>query len=326
MSIGAELLMRDILDTLETAVIFSEYGDGGPLLDEATNPPVRIARRPVGGVVRRHCVAAFAPPLNVADREDDCGRLTRTSPVIVDALTVDAAALLASLKLFSSEPPAALRVRGHAFSDPGVKPVYEDHESGDHVYLRRDLITDDLIARANALMAADVDEFDALTAAIGPGGVIKAIRHGARLSEAVLHPAAMLDQPDDSQIATALADGRAIMAADGGCGLFVPQLSGLPMPVSIRIGGLEADAPDPDISLPNAQDWTVATTRHGESWRAIASPARTSAPLVSVFVEVEAAGSPSAEITEVATAIIRKRGQWEIWDEAQQQLELEESW
>lgn len=326
MSIGAELLMRDILNTMEIPVVFSEFGDGCPLLNEAAHPPVRIAWRPVGGIVRRDGVASFAPPLSVLDRKDDCVRLSRSSPLIIDALTANAADLLATLREFSAEAPAVLRVRGRPFADRDLKPIYEDHKGADHISIRRDLITDDLIARANALMAAEVDEFDALTAAIGPGGVIRAIRHGARQSEAVLHPAAMLDQPDDSQIATALAEGRAIMAADGGCALFIPQFSGLPMPVSIRIEGLDLGAPDPDISFPNAPDWTVASTRDGAIWRAVARPAPTSAPLVSVFAEVEAPGGPSGEITEIATTITRKRGHWEIWDEAQQQLELEESW
>lgn len=332
MSIGAELLIRDIADTMETPVIFSEHGDGCPLLDEAAHPPIRLARRPVGGVIRRDGVATFAPPLNILHRANDSARLAYISPVIVDALAFNPADLLTSIRAFTPDAPAALRVRGgfrvpgQTFSDPLLKMIYEDPTGADHIYLRRDLITDDLIMRANALMAAEVDEFDALTAAIGHSGVIKSIRHGAGLSEAVIHPAAMLDQPSDQQIAIALADGRVMMAADGGCALFIPQLSGIPMPVSICVGGLEAGAPDPEISFPNAQDWTVTITRDDGDWRAIARPAPSAAPLVSVLVEVEAPDSPAAEITEGATAITRKRGSWEIWDEAQQQLELEESW
>lgn len=326
MSIGAELFMRDILDRMQDAVLFSEYGDGCPLLDEATRPPVRIARRPIGGMIRRDGVATFAPPLNINLRADDCARLARTLPVIVDAVANNAASLLASLQSVTSDAPAGLRIRGQAFFDHSLKLIYEDPAGADYIYLRRDLITDDLVARASALMAAEVDEFDALTAAIGPGGVMKAIRHGPGLSEVVLHPAAMLDQPDRRQIAAALADGRVVMAADGGCALFAPQLSGRPMPVSIRVGGLEGGAPDPAISLPNAPGWSITSAREDGSWRAIARPPETAPPLVSVFAEIEAPDSPSAEITEVATAITRKRGQWEIWDEAQQRLELEESW
>ncbi len=326
MSIGAELLIRDILDGMQRAVFFSEYGDGSPLLDEGDSPPVRLARRPVGGVIRRDGVATFSPPLDIKLRADDCVRLTSASPVIVDAVADNAASLLASLRALTPDAPACLRVRGQAFADHSLKLIYEDLASADHIYLRRDLYTDDLAARADSLMAAEVDEFDALTAAIGSGGVMKAIRHGAGLSEMVLHPAAALDQPGRRQIAAALADGRAPMAADAGCALYAPQLSGHPMPVSVCIGGLESGAHDPLISLPNAPGWTIACTRDGGNWRAIASPAENKAPLVSVFVEIEAPDSPSAEITEVATAITRKRGQWEIWDEAQQRLELEESW
>ena len=326
MSIGAELLMRGILDTMPGAAVISEFGDGCPLLDEGANPPVRMARRPIGGLVRRDGVAMFAPPLDVLRRADDCARLARGLPVVMDAVTGDAADLLGAVMAFTSDAPAVMRLRGRPFSDHSLKLIYEDPQSGDYIYLRRDLITDDLVARSNALMAAEVDEFDALTASIGSGGVIKSIRHGAGLSEVVLHPAAMLDQPSEEQIAIALADGRVVMAADGGCALSAPQLSGRPMPVSFRIGGLDAGAPDPAISLPNARDWTIASVREGGAWRAIARPAEDAEPLVSVFAEIKAPDSPSAEITEVATAITRKRGQWEIWDEAQQQLELEESW
>lgn len=326
MSIGAELLVRDIVDTMQDTVVISEFGDGCPLLDEAENPPVRFARRPVGGLVRRNGVATFAPPLNIQGRADDCVRLLRTAPQIVDALAVNAADLLASVQELTSNTPAVLRVRGQGFTEHAMELIYEDPASADYVYLRRDLTTDGLIARANALTVAEVDEFDALTAAIGPGGVIAYIRHGAGLSEAVLNPAAILDQPSDDQITVALAEGRAVMAADDRCALFVPQLSGRALPVSIRLGGLEAAAPDPAISFPNARAWAVKTTRDGANWRAVASPAPGAAPLVSVFLEVEAPGSPAAEITEVTTAITRKRGQWEIWDEAQQRLELEESW
>ena len=326
MSIGAELLMRDIVETMQGAVIFSEFGDGCPLLDEAATPPVRLAHRPVGGIIRRNGVATFAPPLSIQGRDDDCVRLVSSSPVIVDATQAAAADLLMSLQSLTSDAPAALRVRGKAVTDHALKLIYEDAAGGDHIYLRRDLITDDLIARANALMAAKVDEFDALTAAIGPGGVIKSIRHGADLSEVVMNPAAMLDQPSDQQIAVALAENRVIMAADSGCALFVPQLSSRPMPISICIDGLEADAPDPAISLPNAPGWAISAAKDGHCWRAFAKPGPDATPLVSVFCEIEAPDSPSAKITEVATAITRKRGQWEIWDEAQQRLELEESW
>lgn len=326
MSIGAELLMRDIAETMEDPVLFSEFGDGCPLLDEAGTPLARMARRPVGGIVRRFDIATFAPPLSILDRADDCVRLSQTSSVIVDAVAANAASLLSTLQTFTSDAPAVLRVRGQAFTDPQLKLIYEDAAGADYIYLRRDLITDDLIARANALAMAEIDEFDALTAAIGPGAVIKAIRHGAGLSEAALNPAAMLDQPSNRQIAVALAENRAVMTADGGAALFIPQLSGSPMPVSICIGGLEAGAPDPAITLPNAQDWIVTATREDGNWRAAATPAPNSEPLISVFIEVETQDSLTAEITEIATAITRKRGQWEIWDEAQQQLELEESW
>ncbi len=326
MSIGAELLMRGILDTMADAAFVSEFGDGCPLLGEAENLPVRMARRPVGGIIRRNGIATFAPPLDILRRADDCVRLSRGLPVVIDSVVTEAADLLSALMSFTADTPAVLRLRGRPFGDHTLKLVYEDPAGGDFIYLRRDLITDDLVARSNALMAAEIDEFDALTARIGSGGVIRSIRHDAGLSEVVLHPAAMLDQPSDHQIAVALADGRVVMAADGGCALFAPQLSGRPMPVSICISGLEPGAPDPAISLPNAPDWSIASVRDGGTWRAIARPVEGAAPLVSVFAEVEAPDSPSAEITEIATAITRKRGQWEIWDEAQQQLELEESW
>lgn len=326
MSIGAELLMRAISDTLQGAVVLSEFGDGSPLLNEAAIPPARIARRPVGGVVRRHGIATFAPPLNIRRRTDDCARLARGLPVIVDGTAADAAGLLTSLMTLTSDAPAVLRARGQAFADHALKLIYEDPAGADYIYIRRDLITDDLTTRAKALSAAEVDEFDALTGAIGPGGVIKSIRHGAGLSEAVLHPAAALDQPSREQVAAALADGRVVMAADGGCALYIPQLSGAPMPVSISVGGLQPDAPDPTISFPNAPDWDIKTIRDGDTWRAIAAPQPKAAPVVSVFAEVETPESPAAEVFEVATTITRKRGQWEIWDEAQQQLELEESW
>ena len=326
MSLGAELLMRDIADRLTGTVLLSDFGDGCPLLDEGDSPPVRLARRPIGGLVRRHGIAVYAPPLSLDGRWGDAARLAKSFSLIADTLSADAASLITTAHALTPDGLAVLRVRGDRFEDHSLDLIYEDPVGGDHVYLRGDLATDDLLDRASALKSARVDEFDEMTSAFGQGGVITTLRHGASLSEAILNPASTLDQPDDQQVAAALGEGRVVMAADGGCALFISQLSGAPMPVSISIANLEDGAPDPMISLPNAPDWTIRTARSSADWWAIASPEQDAAPLISTFVEISAKDSPRAEITEVTAAITRKRGGWEIWDEAQQQLELEESW
>lgn len=326
MSIGTEILMRDIVDTLNGAVLLSEFGDGCALLDEATAPPVRIARRPVGGVVCRGDLTTFAPPLDLNRMADDCRRIAQHAPVVVDAVTSEAADLIARAEDLAPDQMAVLRVRGDEYPAHTLKLIYQDPIGLDHLYLRRDLISDEITGRSNALMSATVDEFDTLAKAIGRGSVLKELRHGAGLSEAILNPAPTLDQPDSRQVAAALGERRAIMAANGGCALIIAQLSGAPQPVSVTISGLDAGAPDPVISLPNAPDWTIRATRDGVRWRADAIPEPGAASLVSVFAEIEAPESPEAEVTEITTAIIRKRGAWEIWDEAQKQLELEESW
>ncbi len=326
MSIGAEILMREIMDTLNGAVLLSEFGDGCALLDEATVPPVRIARRPVGGIVCRGDLTTFMPPLDLNRRADDCRRLALHAPLIVDAVRAEAPDLIARAEGFAPNQIAVLRVRGGEYPTHALKLIYQDPSGQDHLYLRRDLISDKITDRSNVLMSAAVDEFDTLASAIGRGTVLKKLRHCAGLSEVILNPAPTLDQPDARQIAAALGEGRATMAADGACALIIAQLSGTPQSVRVTISGLEAGAPDPVISLSNAPDWTIRATRDGINWRADATPKPGAASLVSVFAEIEAPESFAAEVTEITTAIIRKRGAWEIWDEAQKQLELEESW
>ena len=179
---------------------------------------------------------------------------------------------------------------------------------------------------ATTLQAAQIDEFDALTNAIVGGDVITSLRHGARRSDAIFDPASLLDQADPHQVAAALGDGRAIMARDSGCSLFIPQLSATPMPAQITISGLEDGARAPIIAIPNAPAWTVELQQAADALTVTVTPDPNSAPIISLFVEIQAPDSPNAQITEVASAIARTRGDWEIWDEAQQQLELEESW
>ena len=326
MSIGAELLMRSIADTLQDAIFISEFGDGCPLLEAGAEPPIRMARRPAGGVIRRADLTTFAPPLDLARRKGDCSRLARKGRVLLDAVASEASELVALAADLAPEPPAALRIRGPGYAPPDLRLLYESRSGADRIYISRDLITDRLSQRANAFAEAGIDEFDALAKAIRAGGVIAALRHGAAHSEVLFDPASFLDQADPRQVASALGDGRAVMAHDGGCALFVPQLSGAPMPVTVTIGGLEAGAPSPTASLSNAPGWTVDAERLGRGLRFTARPGPMAPPLVSLFMEIEAPDSPNAEVTEIASAITRARGAWEIWDEAQQQLELEESW
>ena len=325
MSVGGELMMRAIFDAMAGAVFLSDHGDGCPLLDAAALPPVRLARRPVGGVIRRDGLTTFAPPLDLARRGADCRRLAQALPIFIDAVADDAARLTSSARALAPDAVAALRVRGGKPADPALTLIYENPTGADRIYLRRDLISEALSVQAAALMAAQVDEFDALTDVMA-GGVIRSLRHGARLSEALLDPASLIDQPDARQIAAAIGEGRAVLSAGGGCTLFAPQLTGAPTPASLVVSGLDPGAPDPAASLPNAPGWTLRSQREGDALRIIARPGADAPPLVSVFIEIDAPDSPDAEVTEVTSGISRMRGAWEIWDEAQQQLELEESW
>lgn len=325
MSLGAELLIRAIADRLGDTALLSEFGDGGPLLDAAAHPPVRLALRPVGGVVRRESLKTFSPPLDIQQRSADCNRLAKGGRLIVDAVAGDAQRLLNSAQILATDAVAALRVRGAGHANASLKLIFNSPAGDEQVYLRRDLATDELLAIAHKLERAEIDEFDALTAAMN-GGVIASLRHGAAMSEAMFDPATLLDQPDAAQIAAALGDGRAVMAEDGGCALFITQLSGAPMPARLVIGGLEAGAPDPAISLSNAPEWSVRLRREKDAVQVQMLPAPKAAPLVSLFVEIDAPGSPNAQVLEVSSGIARLRGAWEVWDEAQQQLELEESW
>ena len=93
MSVGGELMMRAIFDAMAGAVFLSDHGDGCPLLDAAALPPVRLARRPVGGVIRRDGLTTFAPPLDLARRGADCRRLAQALPIFIDAVADDAARL-----------------------------------------------------------------------------------------------------------------------------------------------------------------------------------------------------------------------------------------
>ncbi|MBX2855410.1 MAG: hypothetical protein KTR21_10495 [Rhodobacteraceae bacterium] len=325
MSIGAEILLRAIAGRMDGAALLSEFGDGCPLLNAAAHPPIRLANRPVGGVMRRADLTTFAPPLDITHRAADSARVAQRRQIIVDAVAGDTERLLALARSFETGAVAALRVRGGAVSDPGLKLIFESPSGDDHVHLRRDLATDDLVALATQLMQAEIDEFDALTGLMN-SAVITSLRHGAGASDVHFDPASLLDQPDTRQITAALGDGQAIMAADGGCALYIPQLSGAPKPVSVLISGLEDGAPNPDVFLSNAPDWSIDLRRNNDGLLISARPAPHTTPLVSLFLEIKGPHSPNAVVREVASGIARSRGAWEIWDEAQQQLELEESW
>ncbi|MEM7270319.1 MAG: hypothetical protein AAF401_13860 [Pseudomonadota bacterium] len=327
MSLGAELLLRAIVEAMEPAVFLSEFGDGSPLLDDVANPPVRMARRPVGGMIRRRGLAAYAPPLSIIQDRADCERLAASAPLIVDALGSDAARMIDRASRLSPSALAVLRLRGAAKTlrgAPGALRLIYKSQMGDLIFLRRDLMTDAFDTLAADLMAARVDEFDMLAGY--RGGVIDRLRYGSGSSEVVLRPLTLLDQASAGQSAAALGAEKVIIAADGGCALVAPQISAAPGAVSISISGLPAHAPAPQLSLPNTPDWTIRNMRSGGEWSAVATPPESAAPVVSGFLELNAPGAEGAEVSEVAVSITRARGNWEIWDEAQSQLELEESW
>lgn len=325
MSLSAEILMRRIAEVTGPMVMVSDFGDVDIWLDNGVSSVQRSGRRPVGGIVRRSDFAAFKPPLSLADRQADCARLARTHVVVVDAVVTDAEPLMAEVKARLAVGVAVLRVRGVGRVAPGpLALLFGDETAPDRIYIRRDLLTDELVAHASALAAAEIDEFDTFMHFAGPA--IQRIRHGAGQSEVVFHPVSLLDQPDPPQIAAALGEGRLVMAADRGCTVFAPQFSGAPTPITVTLSGIAAGDADPVAYLPNAQNWRVDTARQDDQWRLRAAPPLGGRSVTSVFVEIEAADSRASEITEIATTVTRSRGGWEIWDEAQSQLELEESW
>lgn len=325
MSLSAEILMRRIPEATGPMALVSDFGDVDLWLDRGVSSVQRFARRPVGGIVRRPGFAAFKPPLSVADRQVDCARLARTHLVVVDAVVTDAEPLMAEVKARLAVGVAVLRVRGAGpvAADP-LALLFGDEATADRIFIRRDLLTDELAAHARALAAAEIDEFDMFMHFAGPS--IHRIRHGAGQSEVIFHPPSLLDQPDPPQIAAALGEGRLVMAADKGFTVFAPQFSGAPTPITVTLSGITAGDADPVAYLPNAENWRVDTARQGDQWRLRAAPPLGGRPVTSVFVEIEAAESHATEITEIATTVTRSRGGWEIWDEAQSQLELEESW
>ena len=326
MSLGAELLLRDIAEGLPSAVLLSEFGDGSPLLNDAETPILRMAHQPVGGMIQWRGLTTYAPPLSLTKDREDCARLAASSTLIVDALGADTARLIDRAARLSPGALGVLRLRGPApaRAAPGALRLVYESGAGDFIYLRRDLATDAIEARAADLMAARVDEYDALAAITS--GVIDHLRFGSDQCEAVLNPVALLDQASASQRAAALGEGRLRLASDGGCALAIPQLSAVPGAVSLTVRGLPPHTTNPEITLPNAHDWALSTDRKGDAWRALATPPAGADPLISVFVELNAPGADGAEISEATTSFRRARGGWEIWDEAQSQLELEESW
>jgi len=325
MSLSAEILMRRITEVTGPIALVSDFGDADLWLDRRAPSVQRFARRPVGGIVRRPDFAAFKPPLSLADRQVDCARLARTHLVVVDAVVTDAEPLTAEVKARLAVGVAVLRVRGAGPVAAGpLALLFGDEASPDRIFIRRDLLTDELVAHARSLAAAEIDEFDMFMDFAGPS--IQRIRHSSGQSEVVFHPPSLLDQPDQPQIAAALGEGRFVMAADKGCTVFAPQFSGALTPITVTLSGIAVGDADPVAYLPNAQNWRVDTARQGDQWRLRAAPPLGGRPFTSVFVEIEAADSRAPEITEVATTVTRSRGGWEIWDEAQSQLELEESW
>ncbi|MEM7268555.1 MAG: hypothetical protein AAF401_04800 [Pseudomonadota bacterium] len=328
MTLAAELLMGAIGESLPgPRCLLSDFGDGSPLLDECARPPVRIAQRPAGGLSFGGGCVSWRPPLSITRDREAAERAISSGALIVDATDSDAASLIGRAIRLAPENLTVIRLRGGT-----GKRIAPQHfrllwdEADDRVFISGQCDTPELRDLASKLARCEIDEFDAFRTAAG-GAVFGDMRFGVALAEVGLKPTAMIDQPEQRQIAHALGEGSAVFGENGSVALAMPQLAAQPASFGGSVSGLGDGAPAPVVKLSGAADWSVALQRSEGSWSFTATPdgAR---PATSVFLElrVSEAQSKSAWISDLWTGAVRRRGDWETWDEAAARLELEESW
>ncbi len=336
MSLAAELLIARIADEIGPVKAFLSWtGLGCPLLDGVAYPPHRMAMRPLGGLMPggKQGLAAWTPPFDLS-RENAAAAMVASSGVMI----VDAVGLEGSDMLWRALSPlvGAVRLRGApaeqegmkvtkpgftvVFADDGVAPA-----SRDHVLVRDDLLTDTLTAFAGDLTNRKLDEFDRLRLAVRDADVITEIRYRANYSQCHFHPVRALDQPDAFQLDHALGEGRCVLDRDGVASIALPQFAAKAAPIGITLADVPHACGQPIVQFDEPDAWLVDVAGTALGWQIVATP-RNATPSEATTFELRLPGSPGAEISEVWAGITRRRAAWEDWDEADAQLNLEESW
>lgn len=325
MSLTVELALARCAALLgERVVCLSDHGVGSPLLS-GLGTVERMALRPLGGISLEP-VSRYAPPAHLMRHQLDAARILSGTRVIMDGTADTIGLLRRNLRRYQDEEPEIIRTRGEVEDSlPGMTCVISDQSSGDAIWLRSDLL-DGAIPQQAAYRPGD--EFDDLSRQISSMGAttgIVKIRYSSGGGEMVIAPPTALDMPDTRQLDAALGERRAVFDIAGSCALVFPHLSNVPAPFGFSVSGLPADAPDPAVlSLPTG--CRVETDRVGAVWRAIVTPdvvGEATAVELALPVEYSAAG---VEVINVWTGMRRSRADWEAWDEAEAQLDMEQSW
>ena len=289
----------------DAVAIFSQFGVALPGAETIANV-IRLAETPLCGL-RRFPVGVYAPPADVGD--GDVGSLIGNRPFVVDTradrVDRDCAAI-------EGRAPDIVRLRGDAAaSRDGMTALFRDDAANETILVLDGFdasgLTDDLHPDRNDF----VDEYAALERAPDRGAIRK-LRYARDGVEVMLDPLAVLCEPDERQIDMALSLGAAVFDAEGALALAIPALSG-----DAEHWGAEVVSAVPPVSTPQS---LVASSGPGRWLLQGEIGAEREAQTLRIEAE------PAAEIAAIWIGTRRRRGRWEIWDEADAQLRLEESW
>lgn len=322
MSLGGDLALSWLAQAgAPTLALFTPLGVGAPLLD-ASSSVLRLASRPTGGV-RLEPYRAYEPPCDVRRSPEDAARIADSAPLFVDVASAELEETRAALASIGVAAPAIARIRGAAPPPwPDMSKIFQTGDGAEAIWAGPAFsgYADD--AALGAIAAAASDEFDVLRR-LARRGRFTALRHRRAAAEVAMIPATALDAPDGRQIDHALGEGVAVFDRDGEAALALPTVGADGGGFRVEVEGLSPEAPSPRIRGEAPADWTVETARDGGRWRLVA---KTTRRREAERVEIAAPGSPDAWIEAVWIGVRRRRGDWEIWDEAEARLNLEESW
>ncbi|MEL7463689.1 MAG: hypothetical protein AAFN79_06460 [Pseudomonadota bacterium] len=275
---------------------------------EADVPLIRVAQEPLGGL-RLRPASVYAPPADVGD--GDAERILSAYLTVVDqrdGFAGDGSAPFPA--------PALLRRPATAQDPPpGMALAFLDEAGGDAVYRRDDLNFGDAAVGLDPATSDFIDEFAAFPIDRRQGTTIVK-RFACNEMEIAVAPCACLSDPSSDQIGSALTNGRAVGDGEGRLRLAAPAFANTGGAFRIEISSIEAPVVKGGAGC---GDVVARSASGGHLVEGTIAPGREAG-----LLEIHSA-SP-AEVTAIWVAVTRRKGRWEVWDEADAQLQLEESW
>lgn len=324
MSIAAEIVMQRLARRLtgrgEAIALASRLGLASPGVESVANV-VRLALNPVGGM-RRRPAAMFAPPIDLVGAPDEAARLLEACAIFADFTQETVEEGLDSLRRLAGRTPEVVRLRGAVAEVSGMRQLFSDNESSEVVFVNDSVRVDQICDGLDPFEPGFVDEFSVLSINEARG-VFKGLNFTAAGADLSLDPLSALDLPDAGQIDAAVGEGVVRPDCHGACSLAVPSMGAASTGFRIELS-LPGFKGQPVISASGAADLSIVEPESGNVW-CISGIFDAASEAALVDFLAPSCGADSA-VSKVVLEIVRRRGEWEAWDEADAQLALEESW